>query len=229
MNISVIIPAYNEEENLKILLPQLHGIISSLGCAYELIVADSQKTADNSEAVCKSNGAKYVIQSGSGYADAFRTGIKMSVYEAVLVVDADNSQDISRIPQMYDLLLSGADVVIGSRYVKGGTTDDPLVSVIMSKLLNFTYRVVLGFKQKDVSTDFRFYRKEKLKKIETSCENFDVIEETLFLLKKKYPDLKITEVPIDYKQRAEGVSKRRLLHFIAGYIKLTFKLFRLRF
>lgn len=229
MNISIIIPAFNEEENLKILIPQLHDIISPLCSKYELIVVDSQKTQDNSEEVCKSNNARYIKQNNYGYGDAFRTGIDNSAHEAILIVDADNSQDISKIPLMYEALGKGYDVVIGSRYVKGGTTSDPLVSVMMSKLLNLTYRIVLGFKEKDVSTDFRFYKKDLLKSIETQCFNFDVIEETLFLLKRKYPSLKVAEIPIDYKPRAEGTSKRRLFHFIADYVKLIIKLIRLRF
>ena len=228
MNISVIIPAFNEEDNLKILLPKLHLIISPVCNKYELLVIDSKKTADNSEKVCDENDAKYIRQTNNGYGDAFRMGIGAAKYGAVLVVDADNSQDISKIPAMYEALNNGYDIVIGSRYVKGATTKDPFLSVVMSKILNLTYRLVLGFEEKDISTDFRFYKKEMLENITTCCNNFDVIEETLFLIKKKYPDLKIKEIPIDYKQRAEGESKRQLFLFIAGYIKLLIKLFKLR-
>lgn len=228
MNISIIIPAYNEENNLKILLPQLHGIVSTLNADYELIVVDALKSADNSEEVCKIHNAVYIRQKKNGYADAFHTGIKNSHYEAVLVVDSDNSQDISAIPQMFNALTNGNDVVIGSRYVSGGKTDDPLSSVIMSKLLNSTYRILLGFKEKDISTDFRFYKKFMLDNLDTQCTNFDVIEETLFNLKRNYPSLKVKEIPIHYKKRAEGVSKRKLVEFIIGYITLLFRLLKLR-
>lgn len=228
MEISVIIPTYNEEENLKILLPELHGILSGLKIKYELLVVDAKASQDCSEKTCFDFNAKYFRQINTGYADAIRTGIKKSSYGLILVVDADNSQDISKIPEMYNAIMNGADIAIGSRYTKGGKTDDPPVSVFMSKLLNETYRLLLGFKEKDVSTDFRIYRKQLMTDIKTSCTNFDVIEEILFLLKRKFPDLKIVEIPIHYRQRAEGISKRQLLKFICGYIKLLFKLLKIR-
>jgi len=229
MNISAIIPSFNEEENLKIVLPMLHEIIGSLCDRYELLVVDSKETSDGTKEVCEKNNAKHIVQENKGYGDAFRTGLKHSAYEAIVIVDADLSQDILKIPQMYKALTDGCDVVIGSRYVRGGTTEDSCLSVMMSKLLNGVYRLVLGFRQKDVSTDFRFYRKDKILSIETYGENFDVIEETLFLLKEKYPSLKIKEIPINYKPREKGVSKRRLLCFMADYIKLMIKLLRKRF
>lgn len=228
MNISIILPSFNEEENLKILLPELNSILSSIGADYEIIVVDAKNSSDNSEDVCKMNNAKYIRQTDAGYADAFRIGIRESLYELILIVDADNSQDISKIPQMYAEILNGADVVIGSRYTDSGKTDDPPVSVLMSKLLNNTYRILLGFREKDVSTDFRIYKKHMLDGIVTECSDFDVIEETLFLLKRNFPDLIIKEVPIHYRQRAEGVSKRKLLKFIFGYIKLLFRLIAMR-
>lgn len=228
MEISVIIPTYNEEENLKILLPGLHGILAGLRTSYELIVVDAKASQDCSEKTCSVFNAKYFRQINSGYADAIRTGIEKSSYGLILVVDADNSQDISKIPEMYDAVMNGADIAIGSRYTKGGKTDDPPVSVMMSKLLNGTYRLLLGFKEKDVSTDFRIYRKQLLCGIKTTCTDFDVIEETLFLLKRKFPDLKIVEIPIHYRQRAEGISKRQLLKFIRGYINLLFRLLKIR-
>jgi dolichol-phosphate mannosyltransferase len=224
MSISVIIPAFNEAENLNKLIPLLHKICSSLCEKYELIVVDSRKTKDSSEEICRNSGATYIRQDGYGYGDAFRCGIRASTCEAIVIVDADMSQDISKIPLMYETLLNGNDVVIGSRYVKGGKTADPIVSVMMSKFLNCIFRLVLKVREKDISTDFRFYRAELLKKIETKCENFDVIEETLFLLKLNNPELRISEIPIDYKPRAEGVSKRRLFKFVVSYLKLIVRI-----
>ena len=228
MNISIILPSFNEEKNLKILLPQLNCVLKSLETDFEIIVVDAKKSSDNPEDVCKENNTKYIRQESYGYADAFKKGIKESKFPLVLVVDADNSQDISKIPLMYAEIIKGADVVIGSRYVDGGVTDDPPASVLMSKLLNNTYRFFLGFKEKDVSTDFRIYKKNLLDGIDTECKDFDVIEETLFLLKKHNPDLIIKEIPIHYRKRAEGISKRKLFKFIYGYVKLLFRLLILR-
>ena len=228
MNISVMIPAYNEEKNLICLIPELKFILDGIKAEYEIIVIDSKHSSDNSSSLCQDMAVRYKRQNGDGYGDAFRLGISSAESDFFLVVDADNSQDISKIPEMYKELLQGADIVIGSRYVKGGTTADPFVSRLMSKALNLAYRVVLGFKEKDISTDFRFYNTKKLKSIRTTCTNFDILEETLYLLKKEYPDIIIKEVPIDYKKRIEGTSKRKLFTFILDYIKLLSRLFILK-
>lgn len=228
MKISVMLPSYNEEENLKIILPQLNHILTALKEEYELLVIDAKNSSDNSETVCKDNNAKFIKQQHIGYGDAFRKGIEVCNGELFLVVDSDNSQDIEKIPEMYKEMLNGADVVIGSRYTSGGTTADPLISVFMSKLLNTAYRLVLGFKEKDISTDFRFYKTYMLQNIHIKCNNFDIIEETLFTLKKQYPEIIIKEIPINYKKRTVGNSKRKLFTFIFDYIRLLFKLSKIK-
>ena len=228
MNIHIIIPSYNEADNLKILIPQLKSVMKTIDADYRVSVIDAMFSDDGTQKICNEFGINYFRQKNIGYADAFRLGISLTNEELLLVVDSDNSQDISKIPQMYKAILSGADIAIGSRYIKGGTTEDPMSSVLMSKLLNNTYRLVLGFKEKDISTDFRLYKAPLLKNIETRCKNFDVIEETLFLIKKQYPDIIIKEVPTAYRKRLEGRSKRRLLSFIAGYIRLLLRLTKIK-
>ena len=228
MGISFIVPAYNEAENLLLLLPSLNEIANKLSDRYELIVIDAKASSDNTEEICLKNNALYFRQKKEGYGDAFRTGISLCRFEHICVVDSDNSQDISKIPEMYDEIKKGAQLVIGSRYTEGGKTNDPSESVFMSKLLNLCYRIILGFRQKDISTDFRIYEAEKLKAITTVCANFDVVEETLFLLIKKFPKIQIKEIPISYNPRLKGKSKRKLLKFIIDYIRLIFRLIKLK-
>ena len=80
MSLSVIIPTFNEAENLKNLLPKLHKIISSLNIIYELIVVDAMTSDDDSESICFLNNTRYIRQTAPGYADAFRTGIALKKY-----------------------------------------------------------------------------------------------------------------------------------------------------
>ncbi len=228
MKISIMLPSYNEEKNLEFLIPELIGILDSTAISYEIIVVDALLSSDNTESLCKKFNSIYIRQADYGYGDAFRKGIECARGELFLVVDSDASQDIGKIPLMLKEIENGADVVIGSRYTKGGKTADPIFSVVMSKMLNTAYRLILGFKEKDISTDFRMYKADLLKGINLTCSNFDIIEETLFLLKKTYPKIIIKEIPICYKKRAEGVSKRRLAVFIADYIKLLVRLSALK-
>lgn len=222
--LSVLIPAYSEATNLKVLLPQLINTLSGICQSYEIIVCDSPLSNDCTADVCREFGCRHLLQTGKGYADAIRCGISEASGIFTLVLDADLSQDISVIPAMLSKSRKGYDIVIGSRYVKYGVTEDPFVSVLMSKLLNTTYRLVLHLKPKDISTDFRIYDTSKLKQIETFSDNYEVIEEILFKMSTAFPELKICEIPVHYRRRSAGSSKRRLAAFIRSYIRLLIKL-----
>lgn len=118
------------------------------------------------------------------------------------------------------------DVVIGSRYVEGGKTNDAKSSIVMSHILNGMFRFFLGIKAKDISTDYRMYETAQLKEVKLTCHNYDVLQEVLLCLRLNKADkkLKIGEVPIEFDKRIYGESKRQLIPFIMSYIKTLFKL-----
>jgi len=141
-------------------------------------------------------------------------------------MDSDGSHDPKYIPDIYNMFIQGADVTIGSRYVDGGVTEDSKISKFMSWILNALYRLFLGIKAKDISTDFRMYHTKALKEVVLECKNYDVLQEVLLKLKINKSDLKITETPIKFNKRMYGETKRRLIPFIVSYlvtlIRLTF-------
>ena len=127
MSTSVVLLAYKEAENLKILLPQIHKVMEKLKDDYEVIVIDSAKPLDNTKEVCEKNNTLYYPQEEPGYAGAFRTGIKYVTKKRMLVLDADgshNPKNIADISRMFDR--GGYDIVIGSRYTKGGVSNERL-------------------------------------------------------------------------------------------------------
>lgn len=230
MGISVVLLAYKEEENLRVLLPQIIENVKKTGEEYEILVIDTEKPLDNTKDVCEQFGAKYINQEYPAFAGAFKTGIKYASMDKFLILDSDGSHDPSRIPAIYEKFVNeDCDVCIGSRYTEGGVTNDVGSSIVMSKILNTTFRILLGIKAKDISTDYRMYRTEQLKKVELTCRNYDVLQEVLLKLRMNKKDLKIGEVPINFQKRMFGESKRRLLPFIMSYIKTMFKLGYLRF
>ena len=221
MAINVVLLAYKEEENLRVLLPQIKEQVEKCGEEYEILVIDTEKALDNTEAVCKEYGAKYINQEYTGFGGAFRTAIKYANKDKFLIMDSDGSHPPKNIPEIYEKFVNEkCDVVIGSRYVKGGVTNDAKSSIIMSHMLNFAFRVCLGLNAKDLSTDYRMYHTEQLKQVELECENYDVLEEVLLKLKLNKADkkLKFGEVPINFQKRLYGESKRQLLKFIISYI-----------
>ena len=227
MGISVALLAYKEEENLRILLPQIIEQVQKCGEDYEILVVDTEKPLDNTAEVCEQYGAQYINQELPGFGGAFRTAIKYAQKDKFLILDSDGSHPPVNIPDLYNKFVKeNCDVVIGSRYVEGGRTDDAKSSIIMSHMLNFAFRICLGLHAKDLSTDYRIYHTEALKAVELTCVNYDVLEEVLLKLKLNKPDkkLKIGEVPIYFQKRLYGESKRQLVKFIISYLKTIIRL-----
>ena len=209
MGISACLLAYKEAENLRALLPQIHAALQSTGEEYEIIVVDTQLPLDDTADVCQAQGARYINQEEPHFGGAFRTAIRHASHDMFLIMDADGSHKPEYIPAIYGKFARGADVVIGSRYVKGGKTQDSALSVAMSKALNLTYRWCLGIKAKDISTNFRMYHTRQLKAVEIRNDHYDVLQEVLFMLKRANPALDIQETPITFDKRMFGESKRR--------------------
>lgn len=230
MSLSIVMLAYKEAENLKILLPQIHEVMKEIEDEYEIIIIDSEKPLDNTAEVCAQNNAKYYPQEEPCYAGAFRTGIKYASMDRMLVLDADGSHDPKNIPDIYRLFSEGYDIVIGSRYTKGGVSNDSKTSYLMSKLLNTTMRLCLGIKAKDISTSYRMYDTKQIKQVNLERNNYDVLQEVILRMKinkrKKKEKIRIGEIPITFNKRMFGESKRQLLKFIAGYVVTLFILVR---
>lgn len=216
MGISVILPAYQEEENLKEILPKLKDVLEKIKECSEILVVDTQKPMDHTSEICQNFSVRYINRrNGNSYGDAIRTGIESSSYEWIVVMDADGSHNPSDIKRLYEKANKhNYDLVIGSRYIKGGDTHNGFILRMMSHMVNLAYRIVFHLKVKDVSNSFRLYNGKKLKSITLECQNFDVVEEILIRLKVRYPKLKIKEVPIYFNKRVHGESKRDLVKFI---------------
>lgn len=230
MGISVMLLAYKEEENLRVLFPKLKQALEQTGEEYEILVIDTKEPLDHTKELCEEVGVRYYNQEEPGFGGAYRKGIQMASLDKLLALDSDGSHDPVCIPAIYQKFMEGYDVVIGSRYVEGGHTADSKSSQIMSWMLNTAYRFCLGIQAKDISTNFRMYHTEQLKQLSLSCTNYDVLEEILLKLKllvgKK--EFRIGESPISFNKRLYGESKRQLFPFIVSYIKTLFRLFGMR-
>jgi dolichol-phosphate mannosyltransferase len=220
--VTIIIPAFDEIENLEVLFPIIANVQAELeGFEFEnlVILPTFAKEADKQKIV-NLGGLPLIRHPTNSFGDAIRTGIintkSTSVY--TIFMDADGSNDPESIRK---LLESDSDfqVVVASRYVSGGSSDNPLLLKIMSRLLNKIYSTVLGIKIKDLSTNFKRYLSEDLKTVELKCNNFDVVEELLFKVSKLHGDLfESLEVPDHFYERKFGVTKRRLGPYIVSYV-----------
>lgn len=226
MKISVVLPSYQESENLKEILPKLHQALEKTNQSYEILVVDTEAPMDETEAVCQAGNARYIQRRGGNYyGNAIRTGFADAFGEYIVVMDADGSHDPEDIVRLLAEMETGKyDVIIGSRYCRGGNSHNGLILKFMSWCLNITYRIAFHLNVSDVSDSFRMYKSKQVKALSLECENFDIVEEILIRLSLGIPQLKIKEVPIFFNKRVYGESKRDLIKFIFSYLSTIFRL-----
>lgn len=224
--LSIIIPAYLEEQNLRLLAPRLKTAANATGLTYEIIIVDTQSPMDSTKQLCEQFSLRYCPREGdNSYGSAVRTGIKQSRGDRIIFMDADGSHNPEFIPELLQHK-EQFDIVIASRYIEGGNTENTPLLILMSKMVNWGYAFFLNIDCKDISNSFKLYPGDKLRALELRCQNFDIVEEVLYKLIKANQGLSIKEVPFTFKQRMFGLTKRNLFKFVFTYF-LT--LIRLRF
>jgi dolichol-phosphate mannosyltransferase len=217
VELSIVMPAYQEAENLSKLLPRLKQAAAGLTANYEIVVVDTAQPRDDTQQVCNEWQVRHVSrQPSDSYGDAVRFGISAARGRWIVFMDADGSHSPEMLPQLYQHRDS-YDVVIASRYIAGGATENSFLLTLMSRALNVIYSVVLNLDCHDVSNSYRLYSGALLKAVPLSCANFDVVEEILVGLKRGNKRLRIKEVPFTFKQRDRGRTKRNLPLFIATF------------
>lgn len=223
IELSVILPSYLEEENLRILLPRLNTTLKSQSVPYEILVVDTHMPLDKTEDVCLENGCIYVNRSGGNtFGDAVRSGLAKSKGKFVLCMDADGSHPPEFIPELFEFRDPNR-IVIASRYIDGGFTENSRILVLMSRILNLSYSIVFNIKCKDVSNSFKIYPGGLVRQLRLHCNNFDIIEEIL-IKATRTQKLTLKEVPFAFKKRMFGDTKRNLFIFIFTYFFTMIKL-----
>ena len=162
----------------------------------------------------------------AGLGAALRTGFKEAKGIAIVTMDAD----LTHPPEMIKDLIKGledTDVCLASRYVgKGGMKNVPFWRVLISKIANTSFGIMYGTKIKDISSGFKAYRSEKIKKINSKAKDFSIqIEIMAHLIKNK---TKFKEIPFILVDRKIGVSKFRFFHMIPKYFVSVWKYFFFR-
>lgn len=211
LELSIVIPAYAEEENLNILLPRIVNTVKNFEDNFEVLVIDTVSPLDFTKDVCVKNGAIYINRSvENSFGSALRTGINNSKGKYIIFMDADGSHSPEFISELYEKRSDNC-VVIASRYTEGGNTDDKKSLVWMSKILNWSYCFALRLKIKDISNSFKLYDKALLKNVELKCKNTDIVEEIIYKIIRQNDNVNIIELPYSFKKRMFGQTKRIFL------------------
>ena len=213
MRVAVVLPTYNENENIARLLTQLRTVVPD-GRLYVVDDNSPDGTGDIAERCAAELGGIEVIHrpGKQGLGSAYRQGFAYVIAQGADVIvsmDVDFSHDPLTIPAMLAAIDAGSDAVIGSRYVKGGGTKNwPLHRRLLSRWGNLYTGAVLGVKVRDCTSGFRAYRASALAAIApetTKAEGYAFLSELVVRLSRR--GSKISEVPILFIDRENGTSK----------------------
>ncbi|MBI2061472.1 MAG: glycosyltransferase [Nitrospirae bacterium] len=223
--LTVIIPAKDEAENLLTLLPSLRDTLRGLPCRTDILVADGG-SSDDTAGVLGRLGVAMFRQESAGYGGALREAFKRVIAPYVVTMDADYSHPPRFIHQLW-AARGTADLVIASRYVPGGRAQMPVVRLVLSRVLNRIYARFLRLPYRDLSSGFRLYRRAALQDIgELTSSHFEVLQEISIKLHGR--GRRIREIPFHYAPRKEGKSKARIFRFGAAHLRSLRKMWILR-
>jgi len=213
MQVSVIVPTYNEKENIDPLVTQL----LALPMRVHIIVVDDNSPDGTGEiagrlAVENAGRVSVIHRPGKlGLGTAYIAGFKEALAEGaglVCSMDADFSHNPRYVPDIVDKINQGYDLVIGSRYVRGGGSTQTLDRKVFSWSANTLTRVLLGLHAHDTTAGFRCYRRQALESLDLDSiksSGYSFLFEMLFRVERC--GWKVGEVPILFEDRRLGASK----------------------
>src|SRR5262245_25050287 len=223
-DLSVVIPAWNERENLQILLPALREVLDDLGVAAEVVIADGGST-DSMRATAEQHGAHVVEPSERGYGGALIAGLAATTAPYIITMDADLSHPPLFIRELWKRR-HDAEILIASRYAAGGTAEMGPLRRVSSQVLNRTYARVLSLPLHDLSSGFRMYRRDALADITVEARDFDLLEE--LLIRVHNLGWRIAEVPFRYTAPRTGISDASRFKFGWAFTKTLVRTWQLR-
>ncbi len=224
--LSIVIPAYNEVENIEKTVLDAQKVGKSYFNGYEIIVVDDASRDDTSIIVKnmhKNDANVFVVthKENKGKAGALNTGFKKARGEYIFYTDADNQYNINSIKGLKKSI-GTADIVSGYRVNKAIS----LFRKFASDFYNLIARVFLGIKAKDIECAFKLFKSEKLKQIEIESSNFMV--ETEILAKATRMGFNIVDFPLRHYPRTGGETSisffKDILRTVKGLICLKWKL-----
>lgn len=213
MRVLVVMPTYNERENVAAVLAAVRAAVPD---ADILVVDDNSPdgTAKIVNETGESLGRIDLLQRsgkqglGSAYREGFAIALERS-YDVVVSMDVDFSHDPAALPAMLRLIDAGADAVIGSRYVPGGATVDwPLHRRMLSRWGNRYASLVLGLQVRDCTSGYRVYSADALAAIDpgsTTADGYAFLTELVRRLVRS--GCRVVETPIVFADRRYGSSK----------------------
>ena len=224
-SVTVVIPTLNEEDNIDPLLDQL-ARISIKNCSLEILFVDDQSTDKTIQKIqqrqkCADNISVLQRHESPDLAKSIIEGVARCTTDYIVVIDADLSHPVDKIPNLLEpLLLDTHDVAVGSRYVKdGGIANWPIHRRLLSWLGGLPARMLTDIK--DTTSGFFACKRSCFENISPDAKGYKILLE---LLAAGLDQFRATEIPIVFTDRVQGqskLSKKQLIEYFQRLIELS--------
>jgi len=223
----VIVPTYNERENLPRIVARLRAAVP----AADVLVADDSSpdgTGEIADEIAAGDPGVHVVHRkgkeglGAAYLHGFAWGMEHG-YDVLVEMDADGSHPPEQLPDLLERIDAGADLVLGSRYVPGGSVVNwPRSREVLSRGGNLYARLALGIDLRDATGGYRAFRRTTLEKLDLHdiasqgyCFQIDLAQRAI------RRGLRVEEVPITFVEREFGTSKMSRAIVVEALWRLT--------
>lgn len=207
LDVSVVVPTYNEADNIKIIVPRICQTLGQAGIQGEVIVVDDDSpdgTGSAAESLASEYPVRVLVRRGSrGLATAVMAGFEMSTAGVCVVMDADGSHPVEKLPDLIQPLLEDrADIAVGSRRIEGGASEHwPWHRRMVSKAASW---MTAGLsKLTDPTSGFMAVKRDLLQDLKLDPVGWKIVLEVAV----KADSARLLEVPIVFKNRELGESK----------------------
>jgi len=216
MDLSIVIPAYNEEKNIEPLYNELKEVLHSLNKEYEIIFIDdgsSDATFENIRKLHdKDKKVKIIkLRRNFGQTSAMDAGFKAASGKIIIAMDADLQNDPKDIPKLLNKINESYDVVCGWRKKR----KDPLTKHITSRIANILRRLIINDKIHDSGCTLKAYKKECFEDLDLYGEMHRFIPALL-----KWKGFKITEIIVNHRARKFGKTKYSITRVLKGFLDM---------
>lgn len=205
VDLSIIVPAYNEEGNLPELLPELKQLN---GMSMEIIVVDDG-SQDQTAAVAKAAGVQILsLPMNQGKGAALTAGFRVARGRYIVQIDADRQFLTSEIPRLIEPLRNGADIVFGSRFVRGARLTEGSMAWtnrIAHRVICLTGWLASGIRVHDIMAGFKAFRRDCALGLGLRTPHFGY--ESEILVRSAQCGYRVAEVPVTFLRRRSGKSK----------------------
>lgn len=228
--LSVVIPAYNEENNLVKTVTDLQEVLRNEKIPYELILVNDNSTDNTSKTIKdlmdKDENVRTVNRRPPrGFGRAVRSGLEVITGDAVIICMADSSDDPKDVAKYYKKLEEGYDCVFGSRFIKNSKIEKyPVIKLIVNRIVNKSIQWMFWCKFNDLTNVFKAYKVDVIRSCGPyrGCHFNITLELSLNALVRKYS---IAQIPINWYGRTRGSSNFSLKQMGRRYLATLIKIY----